>query len=445
MADAVQGIAGLTDLVVTQNLHLDLKMILTHLAFLVRECVAILVWSFLVIKVFIFDIDIYLINKIAPDYLWLLDLKILLFMFAISIIWLILGRRSFPKLFAYIAGYPLVLLLWRFPIICFKHWAIVIVFAPVLYNAIKRFRSTFILYTFAMASIAIIIFSTSRWLLLATIVVLMVFQVGNIIRIFQEAFNPSLFAELAELTRKIKASNLDFIFKNKLDTPTSPPSASDNESDSSNPLMPAYIAHACTDIVAYQVYKVIKTRKYDMYLALSWLYTVFVTIFVYAFIYFGVNKFDQHAFSSTSKPLEFFDFLYFSIGIITTAGGSSIHGASLFANVLSITEYLHIPLLLITIVFIGFTTQRETYRENAEDFRLALRELSNIIEIQINNTYQTTALAIEVAIHKHNAWLVARLRRARGVPDLIEEEHLPKSEQAADATPPSSMDMPPKN
>lgn len=75
---------------------------LTRLAFLVRECAAILIWSFLFIKVFIFDIDIYLINKITPDYLWLLDLKILLFMLAISIVWLILGQRSFLKLFAYI-------------------------------------------------------------------------------------------------------------------------------------------------------------------------------------------------------------------------------------------------------------------------------------------------------------------------------------------------------
>ena len=419
-------------------------MILTHLAFLVRECAAIIIWSFLLIKVFIFDIDIYLINKITPDYLWLLDLKILLFMLAISIVWLILGQRSFLKLFAYISGYPLVLLLWRFPLICFKHWAIVIVFSPVLYNAIKRFRSTFILYTFAMTSIAIIIFSTSRWLLLVAIAVLIVFQVSNIIRIFREAFNPSLFAELAELTRKIKVSNIDFLFKNKPDAPTSPPSTGDNESDSSNLLMPVYIAHACTDIIAHQVYNVIKTRKYDMYLALSWLYTVFVTIFIYAFIYFGVSKFDQHAFSSASNSLEFFDFLNFSIGIITTAGGSSIHGTSSFAKLLSTTEYLHIPFLLIAIVFIGFTTQRETYRENAEDFRLALQELSNIIEIQINNTYQTTALAIEAAIHKHNSWLVTRLRRARGMSELINEEP-PKPEQTTATAPSPSVNTPPKN
>jgi Na+-transporting methylmalonyl-CoA/oxaloacetate decarboxylase gamma subunit len=181
-----------------------------------------------------------------------------------------------------------------------------------------------------------------------------------------------------------------------------------------------------------------------MYLALSWLYTVFVTIFIYAFIYFGVSKFDQHAFSSASNSLEFFDFLHFSIGIITTAGGSSIHGTSFFAKLLSTTEYLHIPFLLIAIVFIGFTTQRETYRENAEDFRLALQELSNIIEIQINNTYQTTALAIEAAIHKHNSWLVTRLRRARGMSELINEEP-PKPEQTTATAPSPSVNTPPKN
>lgn len=415
-------------------------MILNRLAFWLRECMAILFWSLLLIKSFIFDFDAYFIYKTAPDYLWLLNLKILFFMIFTAFIWLILGQRSFWKLFAYIIGYPVIILFWRFPCACLKNWPIAIAFAPVMYSIIKRFRSIFFLYTIAMVSIAIILLSTSQWQLIIAIICLLIFQINHIFRSFREAFSESLFAELAGLTRKTKTVILKALFQ---DQPNTQPSTSEDKTSLSKSLLPVYVAHACTDIVAQRVAHVIKTRKYDMYLVGSWFYTFSVTIIVYTFLYFGISRLDPNAFSPPNL-LSLPHFLHFSIGTITATGNSGIQAVSPYATATFISECLHIPILIIIFVFIILTTQREHYRQDAEDFRLALRELSDAIERQIFDVYKTTTLILEVSIHKHNAWLVNKMRGARGMPEILNED--PQNpEKDTDLSPSNSVKIPPKD
>jgi len=289
-----------------------------------------------------------------------------------------------------------------------------------------------------MMSVAAIFLSKYQWQLIAAIIGLSVFQVSYIFRSFQEAFSESLFAELARFTRNIKTSLLKGLFQNQLNTLSS---SSEDESKLSESLLPVYIIHASTDIIAQKVAHVINTRKYDMYLACSWLYTIFITILIYTFLYSGISHLDPEAFSPP-QLLSLPHFLHFSIGTITATGNSGIQAVSPLAIVFFVSECLHIPVLIIILVFVVLTTQREHYRHDADDFRLALRELSDAIEGQISEVYKITALALEASIHKHNLWLVTKMRSARGMPELINEEP-PKPEQASAPSP--SINTPPKN
>lgn len=406
-------------------------------AFWLREGSAVLVWSFSLLKLFAFDLDVFVLRRLAPAYAWLLDFKLLFFLALVSAAWLLLGQRSFLKLFAYVAGYPFVLLFWRLPRVCFRHWPIAITFAPALYLALKRFRSTLVLYTIALTSAAVVLFSTSRWPLSAAILGLFVFQAGHLVRSLREAFGASLFADLARVTRKAQASVLGFLFK---DLPSSLANVATDKSAPADPLLPLYITHSGADIIAQRVAEVVKTRKYDVYLVASWLYTVVVTAIVYALLFSAVSRLDPAAFAS-SAPLSLFRFLQLSIGILTTAGGSGIQAVSPLASVVSSSEYLHIPVLLIILVFTMLTTQRETYRQDADDFRLALQEFSGAIEAHIAATYQITAVAFEVSIHKRNAWLVTKMRSARGAPALVLEDP-PVPEQELPPTPPEASAPP---
>jgi hypothetical protein len=77
--------------------------------------IAAVFWVFLLIKLFVFDFDVYLVSLINPDYLWILDHK--LWMLAAIVLVFMVALRSVSPLFALVVIYlyPLIFLFWQFP------------------------------------------------------------------------------------------------------------------------------------------------------------------------------------------------------------------------------------------------------------------------------------------------------------------------------------------
>src|ERR1017187_10492354 len=147
--------------------------------FWLREITAILLWSLALTKLILFDFDVYLIQRFAPGQSWLLTFKFLIFAVAIAVLLLVSGYRSLIKLAAYVAGYPLILIFWRLPRVCFKRWPLVIAFAPALYPSLKRLRSTFILYTGGLISAVLALSSRGVWELRVAIAGMFLFLVAH--------------------------------------------------------------------------------------------------------------------------------------------------------------------------------------------------------------------------------------------------------------------------
>jgi len=85
-----------------------------------REIIAAILWLFLIIKVFIFDIDSYIISLINPKFVSILNYKFFILIALIAIVWGILGNKKFLKLISVIIFYPFIFLFWRVPVIFWK-------------------------------------------------------------------------------------------------------------------------------------------------------------------------------------------------------------------------------------------------------------------------------------------------------------------------------------
>ena len=65
-----------------------------HLSSYAMEFLAISFWIYTLIKIFVFDFDILILNRFLPSYEWLLNFK-LIFMLAFScVVWLLIGTRN---------------------------------------------------------------------------------------------------------------------------------------------------------------------------------------------------------------------------------------------------------------------------------------------------------------------------------------------------------------
>src|SRR5437868_299982 len=111
-----------------------------------RECAAILFWVYFVVKLFIFDLDVWVLNQISPGLAQILDYKLFAVVVAVVVLWIMLGRTRFTSTTLYIIGYPLVVLFWKLPILAFRKWPLFLAFGPVIYRAIATFPATFLFY-----------------------------------------------------------------------------------------------------------------------------------------------------------------------------------------------------------------------------------------------------------------------------------------------------------
>src|SRR3989338_1638449 len=58
------------------------------------EILAVFFWVYTLTKVFVFDIDLWLVDSFFPDYLWILNFKLVFILALASLTWLWIGARD---------------------------------------------------------------------------------------------------------------------------------------------------------------------------------------------------------------------------------------------------------------------------------------------------------------------------------------------------------------
>lgn len=114
-----------------------------------REVFAIVVWVYVLLKLAVFDVDVYLFDRLAPQLRWILDLKAVVIVAIVAFLWIGLGRANFFKTALYLLGYPAILVFWRVPKLALRNSPVFILAAPFIYRLITTFRTTLVMYTAA--------------------------------------------------------------------------------------------------------------------------------------------------------------------------------------------------------------------------------------------------------------------------------------------------------
>src|ERR1700691_2931071 len=109
---------------------------------IIRECVAMALWAYVLLKLFVADPDVYIL-RLAPGLSRVLDLRVFALTGVLCAGYLVLGQKRFLKLLLYLLAYPVVVLFWKLPLTAFKRWPLIIAFAPVIYRAVSSFPATF--------------------------------------------------------------------------------------------------------------------------------------------------------------------------------------------------------------------------------------------------------------------------------------------------------------
>jgi hypothetical protein len=82
---------------------------------IVLDLAGTLVAAFVFVKLFVGDLDRLILDGVAPEFVWLLDVRWLLVLVALALILTVLKFYRAAVVLTYIAAFPLVVLLWKVP------------------------------------------------------------------------------------------------------------------------------------------------------------------------------------------------------------------------------------------------------------------------------------------------------------------------------------------
>ncbi len=175
--------------------------------------------------------------------------------------------------------------------------------------------------------------------------------------------------------------------------------------------------HSGIQFISEKIQDILKSRKMDLYLIVSWLWSIVVTITIYAFVYFGLFKIDSKAFVLDDEP-GFFSFVGFSFGKLMPSTVSTIAPRSLFAVAICYLESITALLILVILFFTILTSARERYKEDVEKIVSELNEIGVLLQQGCQQLFNVALSDVEKLLLNDNRQLVNQMRKLRGLPEL---------------------------
>jgi hypothetical protein len=338
-----------------------MKSRLERLGFALREFIAVSLWLFIFTKLFIYDVDLLLIQQVEPLQR-IYPYKFFLIIAGLASSWALLGGKYARKVILYIAVYPFILLFWRAPKVLWRNWATLILFAPAIESLLSKFKWRFMWASFAILSALGISLFTSRLPLILCMLVLGGYLVLHYIHRIRVAYNPkSLFANVAPVMGRLWEQSIDS-FKAS-DHNTEQAKTPELRSKQIQNLKNLYINNLLWSYLATRLRLAVSSRRTDLYFVLALIYTSVLTVMIFGFQYWALYRIDVASFRS-GATVATWEFFLFSFNAILHTGFATLtatSGPALFMANLELGAGLIIGLFF---VFVLLTSQRERYRQD---------------------------------------------------------------------------------
>lgn len=204
-----------------------------------------------------------------------------------------------------------------------------LLFSPVLYSAVCKARSPFLICTLGIVCAILTAVHANPFLSVAAMTGLGTFLAVHLFRSLRTAYSAWVFRQLAELARELRGA----VEQGNVEGPVARDSTLNPVANSvgDDRMMHPYTYYALADLAADRIQDLLTRRVFDLYVIASWFYTVVVTSAVYGFVYCGLYRIDPWAFTS-SDDAGFLQFDGFSLGLLTTGSLYALQPASTASN-----------------------------------------------------------------------------------------------------------------
>ena len=171
------------------------KTLRWKLFFLAADLTGLVVWSYFILKVFVFDIDREIVESIAPSAAWIVDYRVLALPAIAALSALFLWRLLALAFLMYLIFFPVIVIFWKLPWFIAKRrsWTFVMVAAHAAANLLRNFRYITVSKSLWLLSAAAILLFDIDVVTAAAAVCLLVLLSWSVFRVTLDSFRSDWF------------------------------------------------------------------------------------------------------------------------------------------------------------------------------------------------------------------------------------------------------------
>ena len=340
--------------------------------------VSILLWLYATIKLFVFDVDIYLVHQISPTLTWVTQLRFVVLIGAIGVLFAFCKTQTAIFALLYILFYPLIIVFWKLPVFIFKQksWTLAFALANSAISFFRNIKRSVISVAVFLTSATIILVSSNKYALGVSAILLLGLLTFNYIVRFISVFRRSYL--VAVYTAILNAWRTTIEKTNKADAeirnlPVTALSKDQLKIWSSSLETQVLFNRVCL-FTARKLRNYQKSRLNIASGVFTTLALLAMTIFTFAIVNLAAYKIDPGLFAVLKEP-TLFDFFHYSFKTFLVSSIKEIDAVRHLSEALSMIENFFSLFLGVIFASLIISVRSQRY---SEDLDLAIK----VVEVQ---------------------------------------------------------------
>ncbi|MBI1210428.1 MAG: hypothetical protein GC190_03115 [Alphaproteobacteria bacterium] len=376
---------------------------------LLLESLAGLFWFYSVIKLFVFDVDVWLVTATIPSAVWVLNYKLPIILSLIVIAMLITRSSTLALSTLYIIFYPLILLFWKIPRFIWrqKSWLLAFTIINAGISVFQSFKRDFTLATVFLIGAVLSLWSDNGYFLLVSILSTLTILVFAYAHAFVTAFKPSaVFQVYARVFPQVRGGNF---LKMEESLKTLPVAQLDAKQlvDRTTALQNAVLYNRVCLLISKKLRDYQKSRVNVISYIISLVGLLIFTIVAFGFIDLALFKVFPGAYRFEGERHSTFVFFYYSAGSMFYAT-NGLTPVLPVAQLFQMFQFLFAVFLLIIFITIIITMMNERYAAELNEVVTALEKESQSVEGLIRSDFRIEGIAAAIeALQAGKAGLIS--------------------------------------
>lgn len=376
--------------------------------FIILDILASIIWIYSIIKLFVFDIDLYLANKYFPLLNTVIKYKLIVILLLLVLFILIRKNWNLIGDILYIVFFPLIILFWKIPVIFLriKSWNVFFIFLTYVVTMVRSAKFNFITFTILLSCVVAVFVSTSRIILWPSVFLLLAVALAVILQKIVSVYSGSPILKyvsdaIAFLFDKGKAT---FALEDEVKAlPVEKLTEPQLQKWSTTLQLSVIFCRGCA-FITRRLRDFQKSKYSTIVYIMNFLSLLVFTIIAFSFVYYGIFKINHNFFSATNS--QFFDFFFFSFNKSIFNSTAEIQAITILPKIITmLQEFLSLCFGTFVILLI-FSINDERKSNEVDSVIKKIEKTEKSMEQNIQEQFSLDIINAIKQLEKYSAGMV---------------------------------------